>query len=76
LHLVYENQGTENTGWVTDSFIRSVAAAVAGVNVTRLVTDAQSTTVTDQIDAAQHHGHGDQHTVRVVNAGVSEFFSN
>ena len=53
VHLVYENQGAENSGWVTDGFIRSVAGGIAGVDVTRLVTDAQSTSVTDAIAAAQ-----------------------
>lgn len=53
MHLLYDNQGAENSGWVTDSFIRSVAGGIAGTDVTRLVTDAQSTSVTDEIDAAQ-----------------------
>ena len=53
MHLLYENQGAENSGWVTDGFIRSVAAGVAGVNVTRLVADAQSPAVTEEIAAAQ-----------------------
>ena len=53
VHLVYENQGTENTGWVTDSFIRSVANGVGGVDVSRLLTDSQSAAVTGKIDAAQ-----------------------
>jgi protein-disulfide isomerase len=53
VHLVYANQGTENTGWVTDGFIRSVAAQIAGVNVTRLVTDAQTPSVTQEIASAQ-----------------------
>jgi protein-disulfide isomerase len=53
IHLVYENQGTENTGWVTDSFIRSVANGVGGVDVSRLLTDSQSAAVTGKIDAAQ-----------------------
>lgn len=53
MHLVYENQGAENSGWVTDGFIRSVAGGIAGVDATRLVTDAQSTSVTDAIAAAQ-----------------------
>jgi protein-disulfide isomerase len=52
-HLLYENQGAENSGWVTDGFVRSVAGAIAGVDVSRLVTDAQSTAVTEEIAAAQ-----------------------
>jgi protein-disulfide isomerase len=53
MHLLYANQGAENSGWVTDSFIRSVASGIAGLNVTRLVAGAQSSAVTGQIDAAQ-----------------------
>jgi protein-disulfide isomerase len=52
-HLLYANQGTENTGWVTDGFIRSVAGRIDGLDVERLVADAQSTSVTDEIAAAQ-----------------------
>jgi protein-disulfide isomerase len=53
MHLLYTNQGAENSGWVTDSFIRSVASGIAGLNVTRLVAGAQSDAVTAEIDAAQ-----------------------
>lgn len=53
VHLLYENQGAENSGWVTDSFIRSVAGGIAGVDVTRLANDSQSTSVTEEISAAQ-----------------------
>lgn len=53
MHLVYDNQGAENSGWVTDGFIRSVAAGIAGIDITRLVADAKSTAVTDEIAAAQ-----------------------
>jgi protein-disulfide isomerase len=52
-HLTYENQGAENSGWVTDSFIRSVSGEIAGVDVTRLVATAHSQSVTDSIATAQ-----------------------
>jgi protein-disulfide isomerase len=55
MHLVYENQGTENSGWVTDGFIRSAGGLVDGLDVTRLIADAHSTPVTDEIAAAQDH---------------------
>ncbi|MDX6413021.1 MAG: hypothetical protein QOH23_431 [Gaiellaceae bacterium] len=61
-HLIYANQGAENSGWVTDGFIRSVAGEIAGVDATRLVADAQSQPVTDAIAAAQQ---------RATNDGVS-----
>ena len=53
VHLLYGNQGTENSGWVTDGFIRSVAGEIAGADVTRLVTDAQTQLVSDEMAAAQ-----------------------
>lgn len=53
MHLLYENQGAENSGWVTDGFIHSVAAGIAGVDIKRLLIDARSTSVTDEIAAAQ-----------------------
>lgn len=52
-HLVYENQGAENSGWVTDGFIRSVAGEIAGIDATRLITDAQSQSATAGIANAQ-----------------------
>jgi protein-disulfide isomerase len=52
-HLVYQNQGAENSGWVTDGFVRLVAGSVAGTDVTRLVAQARSAKVTNQIAALQ-----------------------
>jgi protein-disulfide isomerase len=51
--LLYANQGAENSGWVTGGLIRSVAGEIPGVDVTRLVADAQSTAVTGAIAATQ-----------------------
>lgn len=53
VHLLYENQGVENSGWITDGFIRSVAGDIPRVGVTRLVTDAKSKSVTEEIASAQ-----------------------
>jgi protein-disulfide isomerase len=53
VHLLYENQGVENSGWITDGFIGSVAGNIPGVDVTRLVTDTLSKSVTDEIATAQ-----------------------
>jgi protein-disulfide isomerase len=41
LELLYENQGTENTGWVTDGFLRSIGSAVPGLDVQKML-DARS----------------------------------
>ena len=45
LDLLYANQGTENTGWVTDSLLRSVGSAVRGLDVQRMLDDRDSAAV-------------------------------
>jgi len=50
-HLVYANQGVENTGWVTDGFLRAIARAVPPLDANRLLARAQSARVTAQIDS-------------------------
>ncbi len=56
--LLYANQGAENSGWVTDRFVRSVARA-AGADVARLTADAEAPATTDAIAAAQQHATND-----------------
>src|SRR6266516_812823 len=52
--ITYANQGTENTGWLNQTFIEQAAASVPGIAVQRLL-DAQNSSavknVTDRIDA-------------------------
>jgi protein-disulfide isomerase len=45
LELLYENQGTENTGWVTDSLLRSIGDAVPGLSTSRMLDERQSRAV-------------------------------
>jgi protein-disulfide isomerase len=45
LELLYENQGTENTGWVTDSLLRDIGAAVPGLDTDQMLADRNSTVV-------------------------------
>jgi protein-disulfide isomerase len=45
LELLYDNQGSENTGWVTDSLLRSIGAAVPGLDTERMLTDRGSAAV-------------------------------
>ena len=45
LELLYENQGTENTGWVTDPLLRSIGAAVPGLSTTRMLDERRSPAV-------------------------------
>jgi protein-disulfide isomerase len=50
--LFYRNQQQENTGYVTDSFIRQIAGAVPGLNVTKLMTARNSAAAKKQLTAA------------------------
>jgi len=44
--VLYANQGTENTGWVTDDMLRQIAASVNGLNVPTLMNDRGDSSVT------------------------------
>jgi len=52
LELLYENQGTENTGWVTDSLLRDIGAAVPGLDTDRMLADRSSAAVDGLITQA------------------------
>ena len=43
--VLYDNQGTENTGWLNDGMIYQIAESVPGLNVPKLLTDRKSSTV-------------------------------
>jgi protein-disulfide isomerase len=50
--LFYSNQQQENTGYVTDAFIRQIAGAVPGLNVAQLMTARNSASAQKQVTAA------------------------
>jgi protein-disulfide isomerase len=50
--LFYRNQQQENTGYVTDSFIRQIAGAVPGLNVAKLIAARSSASAQQQLAAA------------------------
>jgi protein-disulfide isomerase len=52
IDLFYANQGTENTGYVTDKFISDIATA-AGVDVPKLNSDISAPFVEEQLATAQ-----------------------
>ena len=54
--LFYENQGAENTGWVTDSLIDEILAAVPGLDAAKVKVDAKGTQVAKQIAAINARG--------------------
>jgi len=50
--LAYHNQGAENSGWATDGKLRSIAAAVPGLDVKQVFAARNSAAVTAQLKAA------------------------
>jgi protein-disulfide isomerase len=50
--LLYQNQGTENTGWVTDALLRGIGNAIPGLDTKRMFASVQSATVTKKLAAA------------------------
>jgi protein-disulfide isomerase len=50
LDLIYRNQGTENTGWLTDPFVRRVLAAVPGLDVDRVLAERESAAITTRLN--------------------------
>ncbi|MGZ4398806.1 MAG: DsbA family protein [Gaiellaceae bacterium] len=43
--VLYDNQGTENTGWLDDSMVYQIAESVPGLNVPQLLSDRKDSTV-------------------------------
>lgn len=50
--LLYVNQGEENSGWVSDDFLRSVGDAVPGLDADTMLSDSGSSAVTEAIAQA------------------------
>jgi protein-disulfide isomerase len=46
--MLYDNQGTENTGWLNDAMVGKAAASIPGLKVQQLLTDRTSSTVKKQ----------------------------
>jgi protein-disulfide isomerase len=51
VELFYQEQGQENSGWVTDATIDKVIAQVPGLDAARVKADAKTTAVTKEIVA-------------------------
>jgi protein-disulfide isomerase len=47
--VLYDNQGTENTGWLTDDMLLSIAGSVTGMNVPELMAARNSSTIAQEI---------------------------
>lgn len=50
--LLYENQGVENTGWVTEPLLGAIGGAVPGLDTGRMLADRNSTVVNDAVGGA------------------------
>jgi protein-disulfide isomerase len=53
IELLYENQGKENAGWVTDSLLRSIGDAVPGLDTARMLSDRGSAAVDQALSQAE-----------------------
>jgi len=49
--VLYDNQGTENTGWLNNNMVVQAAASVPGLKVPQLLTDQKSSTVKNEASA-------------------------
>jgi protein-disulfide isomerase len=71
--LLYDNQGTENTGWLDDDVIKSAAASIPGLDVSQFQSDRGSDTVKNALatidSQAKAAGVSGTPTVYVVHNG-------
>jgi protein-disulfide isomerase len=51
---LYRYQGRENSGWITDSLVRQLAAKIPDLRVDKLFADAQSPEITKEAEGAEH----------------------
>ncbi len=58
VHLFYTNQGEENTGYVTDDFLREIGSGVRGLDVERAFADRADADVQRMITEAQNEWQG------------------
>jgi protein-disulfide isomerase len=58
--VLYANQGTENTGWLSDDMIAQIAASVPGMNVPELLSARDSSSVTSQGAKFDQQGKADK----------------
>lgn len=53
VHLLYANQGAENSGWASDDLLRKAGAAAPGLRVEQAFAESSSPAVDRQLAAAQ-----------------------
>jgi protein-disulfide isomerase len=54
-HLLFENQGAENSGWVTEERLQAIASAVPGLDVQRALAERTAGAVANEAEEAEHH---------------------
>jgi protein-disulfide isomerase len=54
VHLLYANQGIENSGWVTNDFLRQIGASIPGLDVERALRESFTPEVDRQIATARN----------------------
>jgi protein-disulfide isomerase len=57
---LYRNQGSENSGWVTDDLARELAAEISGLDVEKLFADKDSSPVTTLIEEDEAQAQADE----------------
>ena len=60
VHVLYLNQGPENTGWLGDDMITAIAASVPGMDVHRLLDDRNSAATKADADSFDRQAAEDQ----------------
>jgi protein-disulfide isomerase len=60
--VLYDNQGTENTGWLDDNMIASIAASVPGMKVHQLLSDSSSSEVSKEASSVAAAAEADKVT--------------
>jgi protein-disulfide isomerase len=58
--LIYYNQGTENTGWVTSDLLGQIASSIPGLRVHAVLDGLNASSVTKQGDAMDKQGSADK----------------
>jgi len=58
--VLYDNQGTEDTGWLNDDMVGKAAASVGGLKVQQLLSDRNSSTVKKQASNVAAQAQADQ----------------
>jgi protein-disulfide isomerase len=71
--LLYYNQGTENTGWLSDDLLASAAVSIPGLDAERMLSERNSAQISDEANAldaqAQEQGVNSTPTILVAKSG-------